>query len=150
MDILLYNPDNSYVTYNGITAEGTKAALLSGRTANRTETIANKVVKFLLTPIGSDTLEPEYGAYLPTYTQIAESAIPRLYVELQDDLRRCAQYIIKKEKDLDDSQEKLQELNLIEVAYAPENLRGVLVVRIEVITTFNNNALVNIPVGANG
>ena len=150
MDILLYDPSGKYVTYSGDAAEGTDIARISGRTATRTETIANKVVKFLLTPYGSDALDTTYGSYLPTYTQIAQSAIPRLYIELQDDIARCTAFIKRIEKALDDTVEKLDSLKLLKVEYAPAELRGLLLIKIEIVTTFSNNALVNIPVKTNG
>lgn len=148
MDILLYNPDNTHVSYSGQDAEGTIPAKLSGRTATRTEAIANKVVKFLLTPIGSDALDREYGSYIATYTQIAENEIPRLYIELQGDINRCLSFIKAVERDLDDGIEKLESMRIETLKYAPENIRGMLLIRIVIMTTFSNDALVNIPIGS--
>jgi len=146
MDILLFKHSPEIVKYSGIVAEGTNPALLSGRVATRTETLANKVIKFLLTSLGTDPLDPEYGSYLPTYTQIDYNALARIFVEMQDDLVRCYRYVTAKEKDIDDTIEKLASLKLVDLIYAPESLEGVLIVKIQVLTTFNNDALLNLAV----
>lgn len=144
MDIRLYSRTGVYVDYPDI-SELTKRETADSTTAQGIEVIANKVVKFLLTQKGSDALDPDYGGVALHYGQISESFIPRLTMELQNDIYRCRSFIKETEKFLPDSVEKLKNLVLVKVKYNPRISPDRVDVYIEIITNKENRALVAIP-----
>jgi phage baseplate assembly protein W len=118
---------------------------LSDTVTTPLETICGKVVKFLLTSKGSHAMNQEYGSYLTTYTQISESFLPRLHIELLDDISRCASYIKQAEKALQSDYEKLARITLKSLDYK-RHTRDRIDIHIEVVTTKRNSALLTVPV----
>jgi hypothetical protein len=118
---------------------------LSDTVTNPLETICGKVVKFLLTSKGSHIMNPDYGSYLTTYTQISKAFLPRLQIELLDDIARCVSYIKQAEKSLPSDYEKLSRVTLKRLDYH-EHTRDRIDIHIEVVTTKRNSALLTVPV----
>lgn len=108
--------------------------------ASGLEVIANKVVKFLLTSYGSDALDPEYGGRALQVTQFSEQYIPKLRLELEEDIKRCLSYIKKYSK----NEEKLMHLILVNLKYDPVLSPGRVDAYIELITNKNNRALLDV------
>lgn len=106
--------------------------------------LANKVVKFMLTSRGSFALDKNYGAKLPTYTQMSTSFIPRVHMETSEDLRRCAQYIKKYEQGLPPGAVKLSSLRLNQIYYDAVSAPFRLDVYMTITTTDGQRALLNI------
>ena len=143
MDIRLYNLTNIFEDTLG-TTEYMVQSPLSAEATTRIETIGNKVVKFLLTTLGSDPFNSEYGSILTTYTQIAESEIPRIHFELTEDIERCAKFIKTAERSLDVSVERLSRLRLVKLGYSRDT-RNRIDFYIEIITTLGNRCLLTVP-----
>ena len=143
-DIRLYTLTN---IYEGRTKESEfmTPTPLADTTTSEVETICGKVVKYLLTTKGSDFMAPEYGAYLTTHTQISEAYIPRLHIELLEDLKNCTAFITRSEEHLTGRTEKLFRINLVQLKYNTD-LRTRIDLYIEVITTSKIKALLTIPV----
>jgi hypothetical protein len=102
----------------------------------RLETIANKVVKYMLTAKGSDLVEPDYGAE-PIYYNPSLSS--RLVYDVSNVIEGCSAYIKKYELTLDNTIEKLQKLNLLSVDVDGTTLN----IHVSILTTFNNYALLD-------
>lgn len=144
MDIRIFSNTSIYSKTDPLT-ELMVSAPLESAAATRLETIAGKVVRFLLTSRGSDALEPSYGSYLPTYTQIAEASLPRMQMDLLNDLRRCQAYICAAEKTLPAGEEKLRTVSLQKLQYAPGGDRGRIDIFVEITTTADNSSLLSVP-----
>jgi len=110
------------------------------------EIIAGKVLKFLLTSKGSDPFDKEYGAYLTSFTQISESYVPRMALEVRSDIKRCQDYITREEASLPDTQEKLSHITLLKIDYNPKLIRDRVDIHIEIKTNKNNTAALRIKV----
>jgi hypothetical protein len=115
--------------------------------ASRLECIAGKVVKFMMTTIGSDAYDPNYGSFLPTYRQVAESMIPKLYIEIQNDLVRCTAFIKEIERDLGDTVERLSSVTLVDLIYNPRTTPDRIDVYINIKTTAGNTAVLVVKTG---
>lgn len=138
MDIKLYmRPDKNLQT------EHMSIASLSDTHADGLETLANKVVRFLLTTKGSFIFDPEYGSTAFAYSQVSREFIPKLRLEVQRDITRCFKYIKSTENPLDTSDRaKLGSLILRAVEYNPYKTTG-CAVKIEIITTTGNTSLLD-------
>jgi hypothetical protein len=145
MDIRLFKTTG---TYEDDDSEILQSAILSDTPANDLETIANKVVKFLLTYIGTDLIEPEYGGRAFHIKQISKQYLPRFYLELQQDISRCITYIHDVEKDLDDTLEKLESINIKNIYYNSSLSPTRLDVYLEIITNFNTRTVVTLQTGS--
>lgn len=132
MDLKLYNLVNRDVQMDRSELQDTPAFDL--------EVIANRVVKFLLTSYGSDALNPEYGGRAFITTQFSEAYIPKFRLDLDEDLRRCTEYIRSTSRD----EEKLLYLILKDIEYDKSLMPGRVDVYIELITNKNNRALLNV------
>lgn len=121
---------------------------LADTVTTRLETICGKVVKFLLTGKGTDSFNPQYGSYLTTYNQISEAYLPRLHVELLEDIRRCTSFIKLAEAKETPSEENLQRIRLVNLVYN-KNTRDRIDLYIEVISTHSNSALLTVPIEVN-
>lgn len=111
---------------------------LKGSKTSRLETIANKVVKYMLTDQGSDMLEPYYG--IPQWTLVYND-MSRLTYEISNTLSKCEVYIKAGENKLPDTTEKLAKLSLVKL---DASSRVTLHVHLSILTTFNNYALLDV------
>lgn len=113
--------------------------------ANGIEILGGKVVKFLLTEKGSDAFEPEYGGTALHHTQISQSFIPKLRLELLEDLDRCAQFIKRSDLNIPlySDAERLYALNLKDVQYNRQTPNR-LDVYLEIISTTGKREVVTI------
>lgn len=146
-DLRIYHRTGTYdVIYTG--SEEMEGGLLSEAPASEIEVLANRVVKFLLTSRGSDVFDPDYGSYLPTYTQVAQSLIPRMRLEVLEDLKRCREYIQAADKE-QDNPFKLYSLTLKEFRYNPNTDRSRIDIFIEVVSEEGQSALLDIPFSFN-
>lgn len=115
--------------------------------ATSIEVVANKVVKFLLTSYGSDPFDPDYGGVAFTHMQISKAYLPKLKLELLDDIERCATYINKGEaaQDADDdSNETLYQITLQDLSYDPYTNPTRVDAYVEITTNSNKKAVVSI------
>ena len=140
MDVRLYST-GSYVDYEK-TSELTKKALADDVNASGLEVLGNKVVKFLLTQKGTDAFDPEYGGVALHYGQISKAFIPRLTIEMQNDISRCREFIRRTEAGLASGVEKISNIILKDIVYDPISLPDRVDVYIEIVTNQNNKALV--------
>ena len=142
-DIRLYKQTGEFVDIER-TSETTLSAYLSDSPASGIEVIANKVVKFMLTSYGSDTLEPRYGSRSMSITQMSKGYLPKFRIELDKDIKRCIQYIRAAEFDLGKDNEKLSTIMLRGINYNPGITPTVINIYLEIITNKRNHALVSI------
>lgn len=140
MDVRLYR-SGSYVDYEK-TSELTTKALADDTNASGLEVLGNKVVKFLLTQKGTDAFDPEYGGVALHYGQISKAFIPRLTIEMQNDISRCREFIRRTEAGLASGTEKIANIILKDIRYDPISLPDRVDVYIEIVTNQNNKALV--------
>lgn len=141
MDVRLYSSTGKYVDISS-SSELTNSALADALVASGIEVLGNKVVKFLLTQKGSDALDPNYGGVALHYGQISKAFIPRLTLEMQNDILRCREYLRKAESGLSKSTEKISNIVLQDIKYDELASPDRVDVYIEIITTKNNRALV--------
>ncbi|MCB5270532.1 MAG: hypothetical protein LHW56_01655 [Candidatus Cloacimonetes bacterium] len=142
-DLRIYRRTGNFdVIYQG--AEEMEGSLLSEAPAAAIEVLANRVVKFMLTSRGTDVFDSDYGSYLPTYTQVAQSLVPRMRLEVMDDLKRCQAYLQQADQEQDNSY-KLFSLTLREFRYDPTKDRGRIDVVIEVLSVEGEKALLDLP-----
>lgn len=138
MDLRLYNPTGEVEPDSF--SEYTTQARVDDTIAKGIEVIGGKVVKYLLTGKGSDAFNPEYGGTALHHQQISRQHIPKLRLELLNDLRNCRKFIQDTEKDVHG--ERLSLLNLLNVRYREDLTPTRVDVHIEVITNRNNRAVV--------
>jgi len=142
-DIRLFTTTGIYEGTSG-TSEVMLPTPLSDSTTSTLETIGGKVAKFLLTTIGSDVFNKDYGAYLTTHQQISEAYLPRFQVEVLEDIKRCTSYIKSTEAALSGNIEQLNRINLLRISYS-KNSRDRVDIYIEIKTTFGNSSLLTLP-----
>lgn len=144
IDIRLYTNTGTYADLQS-SSELMSANALADIPAYGVEVIANKVVKFLLTAYGSDVLDPEYGGWAFTHSQMAESYIPKFTLELQDDIARCLGYVNAAESSMDSTAEKLQAISIKSIDYNAVLTPDRLDVTLEIYTTYNRTAVLSLP-----
>ena len=111
------------------------------REMQKLEVLSGKVVKFLLTRRGSDAFDPSYGGIALHHANVSRSYLPKLAMELADDISRCTTYIAEAEKSLPQGLSRLSRINIIGVQY-DESSRDTITVRLEIITTKSEKAYV--------
>lgn len=111
----------------------------------RFETIAGKIVKFLLTTIGSDVSDPTYGSYITTYSNISLRYLPRMRMEIIEDLGRCAEYVRRTERAHPVEYERFRAVKLKDLIFQTD-IRNRLDIFLEVSTTHNNYSILTLPV----
>ena len=117
----------------------TDEASCSSSPSSRLEVLAGKVVKFLLTYRGSDATNKDYGGIALHHPNISRAYLPKLTMELSDDVERCTKYIIGSEKNLPKNLARLSRINIAAVTY-DEAVRDALTVKLEIITNTNELA----------
>lgn len=116
---------------------------LSDAAADALETLAGKVVRFLLTTKGTCALDLEYGGTAFSHNQISREFIPKLRLEVQRDITRCFKYIKSTEDPRDTSNRaKLGSIILREIMYNPYKTTG-CAVKIEIVTTTGLTSLLD-------
>ncbi len=140
MDIRLYSSMGQYQDSSECSEEMWQASL-SSECATRLETIAGKVVKYMLTTKGSDFFDSDYGSYLTSYRQIADAYIPRIQLELEADLSSCTSFIQAAENaELDDDEERLSSVKLVSLEYDRDTDPTRFDVYLLITTSFGNTA----------
>lgn len=150
LDLRLYSRTGVFEAFGDAPAERADPVTADAPAATEMEIEAGKVVKFLLTAQGSDAFNPEYGGTALHDAQVAESHIPALRLDVQNDLARCADSIRRAEQGLPTGRDRLASLFLAGVEYGAADRPGQLAVRIEIVTTAGKRALVALPVGSHG
>lgn len=143
-DLKLYTPTGKY---SGA-AEHTDCAECWRPKSTRLEVLAGKVLKFMFTYRGSDAFNSEYGGISMHHHNISRSYLPKLMMEISDDIERCTRFIIENEKSLPASLPRLSHINLLDVQYS-DTTRDKLTVKIEIITNTNESAVVALKDSAN-
>lgn len=144
MDIRIYS--NTGVYHRELQeAEHMVSSPLQSEGATRIETIAGKVVRFLLTSKGSDALDPSYGSYLTSYTQVSKSIIPRMHMDLVEDIAVCSRYIKEGEVGLPASEDRLASIALQSINYDPTTDRSAVHIYIRITTMAGETSLLSIP-----
>ena len=105
-------------------------------------TLANKVVKFMLTSRGSDAFNPNYGAYAISQTNIHQGHRARFMYDISNDVASCAAYI-KATETPGPNGDRLDYIKLVEVKYLPIEKPFNIHVYLEIITMNGNRALVS-------
>lgn len=145
IDLPLYKSENELIRTRTEFYEHMELTLSDDTRSNSIEILGNKVVKFLLTLRGSDAFNPDYGGIALHHTQISEAYIPKLRLELMDDLDRCKDFIIntsEKQLDtLDTESDRLASLNLVDLVYTS---RTRIDAYIEIISTSGKHHVVDI------
>lgn len=111
------------------------------------EVLAGKVVKFLLTRRGTDAFYPNYGGIALHHGQICDAYIPKLRIEMLDDIDRCSAYIAQGEEQLastDTTSERLYTINLKSLVYNQRENPTRIDVYIEIIGTSGKREVVAI------
>lgn len=143
-DIRLYTTTHIFSGTDG-SSEFMRPTPLADNPTGRMETLANKVVKFMLTSRGSDALNPSYGSYLPTYTMVSSAYLPKMQLEVQEDLHRCVKYIRDTERTLPADVERLVAVEMVDFKYDQENSRGRIDIYLRIRTSQGNNSLLTLP-----
>jgi hypothetical protein len=144
MDIRLYRRSGTYSDLLNTVEEIVPSSLSEAPTTG-IEVIASRVTKFMLTTIGSDVLDPEYGSYLTSYVQISQDYLPKLRLELSEDLDRCAEYIRTVDEATEVSGDRLRSLSLRDLKYS-NLLPDRLDVYLDIRTTTGGYATLELPV----
>lgn len=139
MDIRLYSSGEIKRSPNSFGVERLNRGLASDDPAKDLEVIANMVTKFLLTYIGTDALEKDYGGVAMHYTNISKAFIPKLTFEMLEDLARCKQYFSNMR--LTGSGEGIKDISLLKIVYNEDTIPDKIEVHIEIITTKERRAL---------
>ena len=143
-DIKLYLNTGNYLDYKR-TIEHVSSAPVDGEKVPYLETLANKVVKYLLTTLGTDVMHPQYGAYTAGMMQFSNSYLPKYVFEFSSDVRRCMDYIRATETPGPDG-ERLANIKVVRVDYNQDNNPAEIHRVIEIITSLGNRALLTMPV----
>lgn len=111
---------------------------VTGNRTSRLETIANKVVKYILTDRGSDLVDLSYGsATMPT----VNTNMQLITYSVSNIISSCVSFIKNSEKSLSNTVEKLDKVTLLSVEIID---RTTLKIRISIFTTFKNYALLDV------
>lgn len=145
-DLRLYNKTGTYETIivGEYPSELMSSSLLSEDAASDIEIIANKVSKFMLTAKGTFALDADYGARLTTYRQISTYALQRIYLEVAEDVRRCAEFIRLNEDGIPADHPRLASLKLERIHYDPVRTPQRLDVYIRISATNGETAVLDI------
>ena len=142
-DMRLYCPTG---VYDGVekSSEEMGRVLPDDPVSNGIEVIAGKVVKFLLTEKGSDAFDPLYGGTSMHYKQISPAFLPQYKLEVGQDVENCLKHMLQADMEYGVEGEKLQNINLLRVAYDPITSPNRVDIYIEIITTLGKRAVVAI------
>ncbi len=105
------------------------------------QTLANKVVKYLLTMRGTDVIDWSYGSTTAHTTQLNSKLFSKYTYDFVQDLKRCCEYIQRTETPNDDG-ERLAAIKLVRIDYNRDKRPNELYKFIDITTTFGRHALV--------
>ena len=155
MDIRIYNYATDLTpkqtdelddfAYSGHVSELMDESPLLSSPATRVETLAGKIVKFILTAYGSDAFDPEYGSYLTMYTLISPLIAIRMRLDIKNDLLRCMRMIRQSEKELPPNTDRIATTALLELKYNPA-IADRVDVYIRISTIQKQVAILKVPV----
>lgn len=146
-DLRLYKSINKITRNATEYYEEMEAVGVEATPASSVEVLAGKVVKFLLTRKGTDAFYPDYGGIALHHGQICDAYIPKLRIEMLDDIERCSDYILSGESQLattDTSSERLYSITLVKLEYDQLKDPGRLDVYIEITSTSGKKEVVAI------
>lgn len=145
--------DLKYYEVTGVYADGHRTSELTERlapdapVARSIEVIAGKVVKYLLTARGSDAFNPGYGGIAFQSTHINERYMPQFTLEINKDVENC-EYDLKNIDRRDNVEgERLFKIYVRDIRYSPRTDPGRVDVYLEIVTTYDNRAVVCIHPG---
>lgn len=147
IDTRLYSATNRIVRNNEVHYEEMDLVTADSTPATSVEILANKVVKFMLTARGTDAFEPNYGGVSMHHGQICDAYLPKLRLEVLDDISRCQTYINQSESQLaanDADSERLYTIVLRDIRYNPLVTPTRVDVYIEIISTTGKREVVAI------
>ena len=112
-------------------------------THERLRIICSKVLKYLMTAKGSDAFDPTYGGTALHGHNVGEAMLPELRLKLIKDIADCVAYLKEAEfNKTSNYTERLESVTLVSLDYdrklAPTELR----IRLRIITTYGNVAVV--------
>ena len=141
MDIRLYTRSGTFkaMTTN---VEVMNSSTLDEKTANYLETLANKVVKFLLTSYGSDPINPQYGSRAHIGI-VPNNKLNWFSINFQQDLKNCYKFI-KSTETPGPNGELLANINLLDITAPRQRTPAALAVKIEIKTTDKQSALLHL------
>jgi len=141
-DLRLYKSTGNYIRPSSEKMkEGTLADSGAGTAL---EIIANKVIKYLMTVRGTDPLDKEYGTRLLTYRHMSDSYLPKVRMEVEEDIASCIAFI--KAHESVSAEDSLADIMLIDVEYDYVVDPLTLHVYIEIITTNKEYSLLDLPI----
>lgn len=145
IDLRYYRPSENVVRTKDDFYEAMELSASDETVTSSIEILAGKVVKFLLTERGTDAFNPDYGGVALHHVQISEDYLPKLRLELLDDLARCKDYIVNtSEAQLaynDTTSDRLAILKLLDLRYTT---RSRIDAFIEIISTEGKHHVVAI------
>lgn len=139
MDIRLYSSGEIRRSPNAFWVERLNRGRASDDPAKDLEIIANMVTKFLLTYVGTDALDKDYGGVSMHYSNISKAFIPKLTFEVLEDLARCRQYFSTMR--MSGSGEGIKDIILQKIVYNEDTIPDRIEIHIEIITTKDRRAL---------
>ena len=147
LDTRLYSATKRIVRNNVEHYEEMDLVTADSNPATSIEVLGNKVVKFMLTRRGSDAFEPDYGGISMHHGQICYAYLPKLRLEVLDDIARCETYVNQGEGQLaagDNTSERLYKVVLRDIRYNPLVTPTRVDVYIEIISTTGKREVVAI------
>lgn len=145
IDLRYYRPSENVIRTKDDFYEAMELSASDETVTSSIEILAGKVVKFLLTERGTDAFNPDYGGVALHHVQISEDYLPKLRLELLDDLARCKDYITNtSEAQLaynDDTSDRLAILKLLDLRYTT---RSRIDAFIEIVSTEGKHHVVAI------
>lgn len=144
MDIRLYTASGNVVKTLTQFNEQMNSVKADSIPANGIEILAGKVVKFFLTEKGSDALEPDYGGISMHHVQLSSAYLPKLRLEILDDISRCIDYIRAGEITLPDTDvsERIYSITLKKIVYQPTVTPGRLDVYLDIMSVAGKHEVV--------
>lgn len=107
--------------------------------------LANKVVKYLLTSKGSDTVDPDYGCRLIDFTQISKNQLSRLHMEVLDGISDCTKFIKSTEDKSLPAEDRLKSITLTDLKYGGPLSRDSVHIYLKITTMAGTQALLEFP-----
>ena len=145
VDLRYYKPSEDVIRTKDEFYEAMELSSSNETVSNSIEILAGKVIKFLLTRRGTDAFSPNYGGVALHHVQISEDYLPKLRLEMLDDLDRCKDFITNTSETqlsyTDTESDRLAMLNLLDLRYTA---RSRLDVFIEIVSTTGKHHVVAI------
>ena len=144
MDLKLFN-NESQIAFGTrkLKLELLNSAEISTPAVSRLEIITNKVVKFLLTELGSNYFDSTYGSKWVLITQVAKEYLPRYILTINSDIEKCIAYIKAGESSLSNTIDKLYTVKFNGLEFSTDIIGPTteVLLNITIYTTLGNKAL---------